>query len=109
MVRGATVSFLLGYLLDGFSGNLMSLQTFILVATSVLAVSQVCVSFCAVQHFSALTFGVALVTEARSSRYRLFLRNHPISRWKRHGRRRRCCARPRRARRFRSSCSEAEL
>ncbi len=37
LVRGAFVSFLLGYLLDLFSGNLMSLQTFICVATFVLA------------------------------------------------------------------------
>jgi rod shape-determining protein MreD len=33
IVRGAVISFLLGYLLDTFCGNLMSLQTFVLVAT----------------------------------------------------------------------------
>lgn len=37
LVRGAIVSFVLGYLLDLFTGNLMSLQTFICVATYVLA------------------------------------------------------------------------
>ena len=37
IVRGATVSFVLGFLLDGFCGNLMSLQTFVLVATFMLA------------------------------------------------------------------------
>ncbi len=37
VVRGAFVSFVLGYLLDGFCGNLMSLQTFVLVSTFMLA------------------------------------------------------------------------
>jgi rod shape-determining protein MreD len=37
MVRGSAVSFCLGYLLDLFCGNLMSLQTFIMVATFILA------------------------------------------------------------------------
>ena len=63
MVRGATVSFLLGYLLDGFSGNLMSLQTFILVATFMLARVAGLRLFLRGPAFQiALTFGVALVT-----------------------------------------------
>jgi rod shape-determining protein MreD len=37
IVRGSVVSFALGYLLDLFSGNLMSLQTFLMVATFMLA------------------------------------------------------------------------
>lgn len=37
IVRGSSVSFVLGYLLDLFCGNLMSLSTFILVATFMLA------------------------------------------------------------------------
>lgn len=37
VVRGATVSFLLGYLVDLFSGNLLGLQTFVMVATFMLA------------------------------------------------------------------------
>jgi rod shape-determining protein MreD len=37
MVRGSAVSFVLGYLLDLFCGNLMSLSTFIMVATFMLA------------------------------------------------------------------------
>lgn len=36
-VRGSAVSFALGYLLDLFCGNLMSLSTFIMVATFMLA------------------------------------------------------------------------
>lgn len=37
IVRGAVISFVLGYLLDAFCGNLMSLQTFVLVATFMVA------------------------------------------------------------------------
>jgi len=62
IVRGATVSFVLGYLLDGFSGNLMSLQTFILVATFMLARVAGLRLFLRGPAFQiALTFLVALV------------------------------------------------
>lgn len=37
LVRGAAVAFILGYLLDSFCGNLLGLQTFIMVATFMLA------------------------------------------------------------------------
>lgn len=37
IVRGVIISFVLGYLLDLFCGNLMSLQTFVLVSTFMLA------------------------------------------------------------------------
>jgi len=37
LVRGALLAFFLGYLYDLFSGNLMSLQTFVAVATFMLA------------------------------------------------------------------------
>lgn len=37
LLRGAVISFALGYLLDLFCGNLMGLQTFIMVATFMLA------------------------------------------------------------------------
>lgn len=37
LIRGAIVAFLLGYLLDLFCGNLMSIQTLVTVATYVLA------------------------------------------------------------------------
>ncbi|MFW6031225.1 MAG: hypothetical protein ACOC9T_01425 [Myxococcota bacterium] len=37
IARGAAISFALGYLLDLFCGNLMSLQTFVMVATFMLA------------------------------------------------------------------------
>ncbi len=37
LLRGAAMSFVLGYLLDVFSGNLMSLQTFVMVATFILS------------------------------------------------------------------------
>ena len=37
LVRGAILAFLLGYLYDLFSGNLMSLQTFVAVSTFMLA------------------------------------------------------------------------
>lgn len=37
LLRGAIVSFVLGYLLDLFSGNLMSLQTCVLVATFMIS------------------------------------------------------------------------
>ncbi|MFW6050983.1 MAG: hypothetical protein ACODAU_07405 [Myxococcota bacterium] len=36
LVRGAAISFALGYLLDLFSGSLMSLQTFVMVSTFML-------------------------------------------------------------------------
>ncbi len=37
IVRGAAISFILGYLLDSFCGNAMGLQTFVLVATFMVA------------------------------------------------------------------------
>lgn len=37
IVRGTAISFVLGYLLDLFCGNLMSLHTFVMVATFMLA------------------------------------------------------------------------
>jgi rod shape-determining protein MreD len=37
LVRGATVSFALGYLLDSFCGNPMGLQTFVLTASFIVA------------------------------------------------------------------------
>jgi rod shape-determining protein MreD len=37
LVRGALISFLLGYLLDSFCGNPMGLQTFVLTASFVVA------------------------------------------------------------------------
>lgn len=37
IVRGVVISFVLGYLLDSFCGNLMSLQTFVSVATFLVA------------------------------------------------------------------------
>lgn len=37
LVRGAAVAFILGYLLDSFCGNLLGLQTFVMVATFMLS------------------------------------------------------------------------
>ena len=63
IVRGAFVSFVLGYLLDGFCGNLMSLQTFVLVATFMLARVAGLRLFLRGPAFQvALTFVVAILT-----------------------------------------------
>lgn len=62
IVRGAAISFLLGYLLDAFSGNPMGLFTFVLVAAFMLSRGAAFRLFPHGPVFSALlTFGMALV------------------------------------------------
>ncbi len=62
IVRGAVISFLLGYLLDAFCGNPMGLQTFVMVAAFMLARGAAFRLFPHGPLFSALlTFAMGLV------------------------------------------------
>ena len=63
VVRGAFVSFMLGYMLDAFCGNPMGLQTFALVATFMLARLSAFRLFPHGPFFSSLlTFAMALIS-----------------------------------------------
>lgn len=63
VVRGAAISFLLGYLLDAFTGNPMGLSTFVLVTAFMLARGAAFRLFPHGPLFSALlTFGMGLIT-----------------------------------------------
>ena len=63
MVRGALISFVLGYLLDAFCGNPMGLQTFVMVAVFMLARGAAFRLFPHGPLFSALlTFGMAVIS-----------------------------------------------
>lgn len=63
LVRGAIISFILGYLLDSFCGNPMGLQTFVTVATFMVARGAGLRFFLRGPLFQMLlTFGMSLAT-----------------------------------------------
>jgi rod shape-determining protein MreD len=63
VVRGAVISFLLGYLLDAFCGNPMGLQTFVMVAAFMLSRGAAFRLFPHGPLFSALlTFGMGVIS-----------------------------------------------